>query len=225
MLAAQSWVAYWATSISGAHAPKSGAMARPRAFNEADVLDAAMRCFWARGYQATSVRDLAEHMGITCASLYNAFGDKRALFRRALERYLDDRVRDRIARLGALPPRAAIGAYFREVLDRLLSDRQRRGCMMVNCALDVAPHNATVRRIISAEFSEIEGFFRHCIERGQADGSISRVQAPSDLARHLLAIVLGLPVLARTRPERSLLEAVVRPALALLSPETTEIAN
>ena len=54
-------------------------MARPREFDEATVLEAAMHCFWAQGYEATSVRDLAAQMGITGASLYNAFGDKRSL--------------------------------------------------------------------------------------------------------------------------------------------------
>ena len=62
-------------------------MARPREFDERAVLDAAVQCFWARGYEATSVRDLAQGMGLTSASLYNAFGDKRSLYRRALDHY------------------------------------------------------------------------------------------------------------------------------------------
>ena len=58
-------------------------MARPREFDETSVLEAAMNCFWAQGFEQTSVRDLAERMGITGASLYNAFGDKRSLYRQA----------------------------------------------------------------------------------------------------------------------------------------------
>ena len=61
-------------------------MARPREFVETTVLEAAMNCFWARGFEQTSVRDLAERMGITGASLYNAFGDKRSLYRQAFIR-------------------------------------------------------------------------------------------------------------------------------------------
>jgi TetR/AcrR family transcriptional repressor of nem operon len=64
-------------------------MARPREFDEQAVLEAAVQCFWMHGYEATSVRDLAERMEITGASLYNAFGDKRSLFRRALDHYLE----------------------------------------------------------------------------------------------------------------------------------------
>jgi TetR/AcrR family transcriptional regulator, transcriptional repressor for nem operon len=63
-------------------------MARPREFDEDVVLDAAIQCFWNRGFEATSVKDLIDRTGITAASLYNAFGDKRALFRAALDHYV-----------------------------------------------------------------------------------------------------------------------------------------
>ena len=118
-------------------------MARPREFDEAAVLDAAMDCFWRNGYEATSVRDLATpFMGITGASLYNAFSDKRAC-----------------------------------------SD---------------------------------EAFFRRAVTGAQRDGSVPPDRAPDDLARLLLGVTLGLRVLARSRPERELLEGMTRPALALL---------
>jgi TetR/AcrR family transcriptional repressor of nem operon len=77
-------------------------MARPREFDEQAVLDAAVQCFWARGYEAISVRDPIEKTGITGASLYNAFGDKRALYQRVLDHYVEDSVVDRIRRCEAL---------------------------------------------------------------------------------------------------------------------------
>src|SRR5467141_4023349 len=79
-------------------------MARPREFDETTVLEAAMNCFWAQGFEQTSVRDLAERMGITGASLYNAFGHKRSLYRQAFVHYLTQTVRDRVTRLEKLPP-------------------------------------------------------------------------------------------------------------------------
>ena len=83
-------------------------MARPREFDEASVLDAAIDKFWRNGYEATSVRDLADEMKIAGASLYNAFGDKRTLYARALNRYLDQSFRERIHRLEPNhPPREA----------------------------------------------------------------------------------------------------------------------
>jgi hypothetical protein len=67
---------------------------RPREFDEPTVLEAAMRCFRNRGFEQTSMRDLAGEMDITSASLYNAFGDKRSLYRRALDYYLEQSARD-----------------------------------------------------------------------------------------------------------------------------------
>src|SRR5271165_3871046 len=110
-------------------------MARPREFDESLVLEAAMNCFWAQGFEQTSVRDLAERMGITGASLYNAFGDKRSLYRQALRHYLAQTVRERVARLQQLPPVAAVSTFFDEIIERSVTDGQRRGCMLVNAAL------------------------------------------------------------------------------------------
>ena len=191
-------------------------MARPREFREKAVLDAAMDCFWHRGYEATSVRDLIAHTGLAGASLYNAFGDKRALFRTALQHYVAASIGERIRRCEALPPRAAIGAFFDEILNRSLTDRAHKGCMLVNSALEVAPHDAEFRAMIAGMLNRIETFFRTRVEAGQADGTIAATLSPDHAARHLLGVLMGVRVLARVRPERALLEAVVAPALALL---------
>ncbi len=199
-------------------------MARPREFDETAVLDAAVQCFWTRGYEATSVRDLAEGMGITGASLYNAFGDKRTLYRRALNHYLDQTVRERIARLeSSMPPRDAIAAFLDEVIERSLSDRQRRGCMLVNSALELAPHDADFRRVVADELAHIEAFFRRCVQAAQQAGAITATQNAEDLARLLLSVLLGIRVLARTRPQRALLEGVARPVLSMLGPPASAV--
>ena len=191
-------------------------MARPREFDEQVVLDAAVECFWSRGYEGTSVRDLIETTGLTGASLYNAFGDKRALFRAALDRYVESSIGERIKRCEALPPRDAIAAFFEDILKRSLSDRQRKGCMLVNSALEIAPHDAELRKIIVAVLSHIETFFLGCIEAGQAEGTITRSMPAQEIAHHLLGVLMGVRVLARVRPDRALLEGAVAPALALL---------
>jgi TetR/AcrR family transcriptional repressor of nem operon len=191
-------------------------MVRSRSFDEDLVLDAAMERFWEHGYVATSVRDLGEAMGLGAASLYNAFGDKRALFERCLDRYLDANMRARIARLEAtLPPREAIEALLGEIVERSMHDRL--GCMLVNSALEVAPHDAAIAEVVAARLSELEAFFRRCVVAGQRDGSIDVERDASDLARLLLTTVIGLRVLARGRPERELLEGAVRQVLVLLN--------
>jgi TetR/AcrR family transcriptional regulator, transcriptional repressor for nem operon len=192
-------------------------VARPRAFDEAAVLDAAVLCFWTRGYEATSVRDLADEMGITGASLYNAFGDKKSLYRRALDYYVERSFADRVGRFeDQLPPREAIGAFFDEIIRRSLDDKQHKGCMLVNAALEVAPHDPEFRRIIANVLVQVEAFFQRCVIAGQRAGTISTLQSANDLARLLLSTLLGIRVLARVRPERQLLEGLVRPVFSLL---------
>ena len=193
-------------------------MVRPREFDEAAVLSAALKCFWAHGFEATSVRDLIAQTGITGSSLYNAFGDKRALYEKALDRYVKDSVAARITRCNALPPRDAVQAFFADIIARSLGDTERKGCMLVNAALEVAPHDAGIRRAVAGVLTEIEIFFRSCAAAGQKDGSIARGQSPEDLGRHLLGVLMGMRVLARVRPERDLLEGMLRPAMALLDP-------
>jgi TetR/AcrR family transcriptional repressor of nem operon len=192
-------------------------MARPREFDEAAVLDAAIERFWQRGYEATSVRDLADEMSIAGASLYNAFGDKRSLYIRALNRYLDQSFRERINRIEPnLPPRDAIIAFLQEIVKRSLADKQRRGCMLVNSAVESAPHDAEFFDIVAVFLDEVERFFFRCVSKGQKDGTITKAQSAADLSKSLLGILLGIRVLARVRPERKLLEGLLRPVFALL---------
>jgi TetR/AcrR family transcriptional repressor of nem operon len=194
-------------------------MPRPREFDETAALEAAVECFWRRGYEATSLRDLTASMGLTAPSLYNAFGDKEELFARALERYLDRTTRDRLRRLEeSLAPKEALRRFFAEIIEHSIKDRQRKGCFLVNSALEVAPHHAECRAVISEQFGEIEGFFKRCILAAQADETVSLDVDASDVAHLLLGVLLGIRVLARTNPNRDVLEGIVRPALALLDP-------
>lgn len=191
-------------------------MGRPREFDEGAVLNAAVLCFWRRGYEATSVRDLVAQTGITAASLYNAFGDKRTLYQKALDHYAEASIANRIRRCEALPPYQAITAFFKDIVKRSLNDRDRKGCMLVNAALDVAPHDPAFRKVVAEVLVGIEAFFLACVRVGQADGTITRSLPAETLAQNLLGVLMGVRVLARVRPERALLEGVVAPALALL---------
>src|SRR5438874_13819650 len=106
-------------------------MARSIGFDETAALDAAVECFRRRGYEATSIRDLTACMGIGATSLYNSFGDKRALFVKALERYVDHSVRARIERLeSSFAPKDAVRTLIEDVIERSLADRTRGGCLL-----------------------------------------------------------------------------------------------
>jgi TetR/AcrR family transcriptional repressor of nem operon len=200
---------------------------RPREFDESVAIEAAMQRFWAAGYAATSVRDLGDAMGLGPASVYNAFGDKRTLFTQCLDRYLDANMRARIARVEkTLPPRQAIETFLTEIVERSLENRL--GCLLVNSALEVAPRDKRIADIVAERMSELEAFFRRCVVAGQHDGSISSDEDAADVARLLLTTVMGLRVLARGNPKRTLLEGAVRQALTMLgkpSPKRKRLAH
>lgn len=192
-------------------------MARPREFQEEKVLEAAGNAFWRRGYEATSTRDLSAVTGLTASSLYAAFGDKRTLFRRAFDRYLDQTLHDRMTRLGAMPsPAQAITTFFHEMIERSLGDPQHRGCLLVNSATGAAPEDAEMRQAVSDELVRIESFFRNRFAAAQAAGEVPATHDADDAAAHLLAVLMGIRVFARARPERKLLTNAVRSMLAAL---------
>ena len=198
-------------------------MARTKAFDEERAIDAAVDCFWSRGYEGTSVRDLADSMGIGGASLYNAYGDKRALFRKSLERYAKRSMRERIERLEARRrPKEAIRAFLAEIIDRSVEDPDRKGCLLVNSALDVAPHDARIGKVVAGYLDELRSFFRRNIEAAREAGQIPLDLDPEQMAGHLLGVLLGIRVLARTRASRRQLEDVARPALVMLEHRKTQ---
>jgi TetR/AcrR family transcriptional regulator, transcriptional repressor for nem operon len=201
-------------------------VARPRTFDDDTVLDAAVACFWRRGLDATSVRELADEMGLSGPSLYNAFGDKRTLFIRALDRYAATTLRERIRRLEAMPSaRSALHAFFREIIDRSVSDPERRGCLLINTALDAAPHDVEIASAVTAYFEEIETFLRGRVAAARKAGEIAPAIQPRDMGRMLLAILVAIRVLARTGASRAQLQGMVRPALALLDGTTVNTST
>lgn len=192
-------------------------MARPREFDEASALDAAMRCFWRNGFEATSLRDLTKAMGLTAPSIYNAFGEKAKLFGWALDHYLEKTTRVRLRRLEeSFPPKRAIEGFFAEIIEHSISDRQQKGCFLVNAALEVAPHDRKCRALVGSQLADIELFFKRCILAGQSDKTIRADIDAGDTARLLLGVLLGIRVRARLSPKREVLEGTVRPALAIL---------
>jgi TetR/AcrR family transcriptional repressor of nem operon len=191
-------------------------MARPREFDEQAVLDAASDIFWTKGYEATSTRDLTARTGLTPSSMYAAFGDKRGLFRRALDHYLG-RLREKMAHLEATAsPGQAITGFFEDTIERSLEDALQRGCMLVNSALEASPQDAEFRDTLAHELRLIENFFRSRVAAGQKCGDIPRAHSAEGVARQLLTVLLGVRVLARVRPERLLLTGAVAQTLALL---------
>lgn len=186
-------------------------MGRPRTFDPSAAVAAATDEFWRRGYEATSVRDLADAMSMTGASLYNAFGDKRSLFQMCLGKYVDNYARKRVAELDAAEdPVNGIKVFFDQLITASLSDP--RGCLLVNSAIEVAPCDAELAASIQSCLREIEdGFYRALL---RADQSGKRRDGRAD-ARLLLSAVISLRVLARAGGDEGRIRGIARSAVAI----------
>lgn len=186
------------------------------------MLDAAIGQFWSRGFESTSIRDLADSMGIATPSLYHAFGDKRGLYAAALERYVANRLHAPVAQLEAdHTPLDAIRAFFGLVVDRSCRDKERRGCLLINSAIEIAPHDFELGRVVVAHLGELESFLARSLRAATEQGALSGSVDVEGTARLLLAVIIGIRVMARANPDRDLLEGMAASALALLAPDRT----
>jgi TetR/AcrR family transcriptional repressor of nem operon len=190
---------------------------RPREFEREVVLDRAMRAFWSRGYEATSIRHLVERTGIQRGSLYGAFGDKRRLFFAAIERY--DRVMT--ARLLATldAPGSGLGAIrrFFGLKVALAQERGRpRGCLVTNSAAELASRDRGTASRVGATLGKLEAAFRRAVVRAQQAGEIDPARDARALARFLTSSAQGLSVMAKASPDRATLEDIVSVTLEVL---------
>lgn len=190
-------------------------MPRSKQFEPEQALSSAMSAFWRHGYDATSMEDLMDCMGIGRASIYNAFGNKRALFLSALEYY--------VCNGGALQgvrmpdsPRLAIMTAFRTIVERAVTGESCDGCMVVNTALELAPHDDEIAQIVNGIFVQQEALFRTYLEQAMACGEVPQTLDPSRTAQTLLALSIAVLVLARSRPDEPLLRSIEHQVEALL---------
>jgi TetR/AcrR family transcriptional repressor of nem operon len=191
-------------------------MARPKAFDRDQALEDAMNVFWVKGYEATSLEDLLRAMKIGRQSLYDTFGDKRALFLAALERYrhlTDGFVRSCMA--DAPSVKAGIRRLFMQVVDEP-EHHKRRGCLLVNSAVELAPHDADAARIVAAGQRAAERIFRQGLELARERGELAEGRDLRALARYLVSALQGLRVMAKGNPPPAALRDIVDVTLGVL---------
>jgi TetR/AcrR family transcriptional repressor of nem operon len=190
---------------------------RPKEFDRDVVLDRAMQVFWSRGYEATSIEHLVARMGIQRGSLYDTFGDKRALFFAAIDHY--DRVvtAKLLATLeGQGSGKGAIRRFFRLKVDLALEPGRPRGCLVTNSTAELASRDRGTASRVGAVLAKIETAFHRAVVRAQTAGEIDPTRNPRALARFLTNSAQGLSVMAKTSPDRAVLEDVVKVTLAAL---------
>lgn len=190
-------------------------MARPRSFDADAVLDKAVEAFRARGFEGTSIEDLEKATGLRRASLYGAFGDKRAVYVAALRRYDSTRAARLMNEVSAAPTgRKALERMFALVIAEALADDC--GCLLANAASEEAARDPKVALCVEAGRKRVEGGLHAAILRGRADGSLKGRGEPRAQARFLYAAALGLRALAKAGAGREDLKSVAETALKAL---------
>ena len=192
-------------------------MPRPKEFDPDQALEKAMQVFWRKGYEAASIQDLVEQMGINRFSLYDTFGDKHQLFLAALERYRQKMAYEKLQPIeNSQEGLGVIRRYFSDILGWALSEQGRHGCLITNSAVEMAPHDQETAACIRAHLKRMDAVFHKALLRAREKGEIGKTRNLRDLARFLTSSAQGLAVLAKARPERKELEGPLRTIFAAL---------
>ncbi|MCU1258952.1 MAG: Transcriptional regulator, TetR family protein [Bryobacterales bacterium] len=191
-------------------------MARTKEFEPEKALEAAVNVFCRLGYEHTSLDTLMREMGVARQSLYDTFGDKRALYLKALRHYRD-------GNHATLRDLFVAKKSVREGFSKLLFDLSRetreereRGCFLLSANLELGSRDQEIATLLRRNQRTIEGIFVDALKRGQAHGEISPRQDPTALARLFIAAIQGMRALARLNHDRKALENIATAALASL---------
>jgi TetR/AcrR family transcriptional repressor of nem operon len=193
-------------------------MARPKTFDPDVALDKAMHVFWHKGYEATSMEDLLDAMDLNRGSLYDTFGDKRELFLKAMDRYCaGGGVGSRISILNEPGPALPlIRRFINAMLEFALSDPLRRGCLITNTVMELAPHEKAIGRQLAGRFQMLEDAFFKLLARAQKENELAREKDPRALARVLVTMMQGTIVMIKAGTPADVLRDTTRTGLSIL---------
>ena len=191
---------------------------RPREFDMDEALDQAIRVFCEQGYNATSIGDLIDAMGLASGSIYKAFRDKRAVFLAALDRHIVLR-KEQIAAAARTsePARERLRDVLAFFVESSKGAEGRRGCMVVGSAVELAIVDREVAARVNASIGKNEAFLADLIREGQADKSIPAGIDPEQTARVMVCLTQGLRVVGKSGRAPQDTAAAVDIAMKLLA--------
>ncbi len=191
-------------------------MARTKEFDKEQVLKKAMDLFWTKGYNATSMQDLVDGLGISRSSMYDTFGDKEALFCAALSSYKTHQSASICHAFNNIPsPLQAIKAVFGGVLTGTIND-DTKGCFLVNAATELSNNNEKVKDLICQNTDEVVNTLTTGIKKGQDMGEIKTTVEAKQLAFFIYNTMTGIQVSLRAGTDKKNLSDVVAIALSAL---------
>lgn len=193
-------------------------MPRTKQFDREEVLEKAMELFWIRGYNATSIQDLVDHLGINRASLYDTYGGKHALFEEAFVRYKQLNMVAMEEIFGNAPTiRDGIEQLFRASIEKAVNDKDQRGCFILNTTTEMCPEDSGLTDMIQANNTGFIAFFTDLLKKGKKDGSIPEDMEVGPVAQTMLALYQGVGIVGKANPDRKMLENIVATGLTVLN--------
>ena len=193
-------------------------MPKEKLFDEAAVLQSAMELFWNKGYNGTSMDELTKATGLSRSSIYNSFGDKHALFMRSIRFYQAQQQQillQSVQKTGSALKKVQLA--FKQLLEDILGDKLRNGCLVINTTTELSNLDKEVAELVLSNLEGMEAQFYEWIKTGQETGEISSRFTGQALARHLYNSYNGMRILGQTKPDRKMLEDVVKVALSVLT--------
>ncbi len=189
-----------------------------KAFDVDEAVDRATEVFWAKGYEGASLADLLKATGINKGSFYNAFGSKKKLFMLSLLKYEREQHKATLHRLSQMEdPVAAITSLFDALIAQSLEDKEKKGCLLINTALDLPNLDDDTGEAIKSGMADIERFFKEQIELGHQTGVIPKTVDANVASIGLVTLVAGLRVLARGVFGAKNFEAIKAQVLEIIS--------
>lgn len=193
-------------------------MPRPKEFNPDEALEKAMHVFWHKGYEATSMEDLLSAMDINRGSLYATFGGKHELFLKAMDRYCSGGgIGSGISILKQPGPALPL---IRQFIDRILefglADPLRRGCMITNTIMELAPHEKAIAQRVAGRLQMAEEALFQLLTRAKEEGELDEDKDPRALARVLVTMMQGTIVMIKAGTPADVVKQTAKAALAIL---------
>lgn len=190
-------------------------MPRVEDFNRADVIEKAKQVFWQKGYEATSMQDLVDAMGLNRSSIYNSFGGKMDLYRESIRTYQKESNAYLREALVAGDPMEALESLFAKAIDSIVQDGDNKGCFNMNCRMEMAERDENLKDWLKGTEEHNLDLFAGIIRSGQEKGVINKNQSAAQYARYVMSGYQGLRVSGILNKERTELEAI---ASTILSP-------
>ncbi len=192
-------------------------MSRTKAFDQDIVLHKAMELYWEKGYFATSIQDLVSHLGISRASLYATFGDKKQLFDQSLALYCATNKKSTLEFLqNQKNIKTGLKKLFEIAINDSISDTKKKGCFVVNSTTELISKDDSVKQALIKNKATFEDIFYQYLLTGQEQGEIPKDKEITVIASLIYTLFSGIKVVAKIDKDRDKLFQSVDAVLSLL---------